>query len=78
MTEPASVEMPSASTLALHSEAMAHKPSPFAYWQWRVSELEDVLRKTRAYLDEMSDYPEPGDTIAMIDAALSKLEKGNG
>lgn len=29
-TEPASVEMPAASTLALHSEAMAHKPDPLA------------------------------------------------
>ena len=43
-----------------------------------MQECVEALRKARAYLDDMSDHPEPGDTIQMIDAALAKLEKANG
>ena len=43
-----------------------------------MKECVEALRKARAYLDDMSDHPEPGDTIQMIDAALAKLEKANG
>ena len=43
-----------------------------------MKECVEALRKARAYLDDMSDHPEPGDTIQMIDSALAKLEKANG
>lgn len=42
-TAPASVEMPAASTLALHDQAMANKPCPFAYWRWRVEQAEEKI-----------------------------------
>lgn len=52
-TEPASVEMPAASTLALHSEAMAHKPDPLACAYARIERLEAALRPIIADYDDL-------------------------
>ncbi len=46
-------EMPAASTLAIHDQAMSSKPSPFAYWAWRVEALEAALR---AVVDDLMFY----------------------
>ena len=43
MTEPASVEMPSASTLALHSEAMAHKPDLLAVAYRKIEVMQECV-----------------------------------
>jgi hypothetical protein len=36
----------------------------------RIAELEAALRDVRQYLDDISDHPEPRDTIEMIDKVL--------
>jgi hypothetical protein len=36
----------------------------------RVDDLERALRDVRAYLDDLGNYPEPGEAIKAIDRAL--------